>query len=89
MSKKQSKNYYVRKWLNKEGKGFIEIYGNRQSSVDLHVSIGDCSRHITLDFDIYGQENTLESRLAKMDLLIGELQKAREWLSPPKTPDDN
>lgn len=92
MSKKQSKKYYVRKWLNKnEGKAFIEVTGNKKNSdPDLSISIGDCYRYITLEFDVYGEgDSSLSGRLAKMDLIISELQKAREWLSPPKTPDDN
>lgn len=92
MSKKQSKTYYVRKWLNKnEGKAFIEVTGNKKTSdPDLNVSIGDCYRSITLEFSVYGEGDTsLSGRLAKIDLLISELQKAREWLSPPKIPDAN
>lgn len=93
MSKK-SKRYYVRKFLNKhQGKAFIEILGFRKGDgpPDLAIAISDCSRQVTLEFDVYGDSGdaTIAGRLYKLDMIISELQKAREWISPPKTLDDN
>ena len=83
MSKK-TKRYYSRKWLNKEGKGFIEVSGIKENSTYLNISIGDCSRHVTLDFDLYEARDghsTRKMRLAKLDLLLSEIQAARDWFA--------
>lgn len=83
MSKK-TKRYYSRKWLNKEGKGFIEVSGTKENSTYLDISIGDCSRHVTLDFDLYEARDghsTRKMRLAKLDLLLSEIQAARDWFA--------
>lgn len=88
MAKKDG--YYSRKWLNKkEGKAFIEVRvhpADKDVTVsDVTVSIGDCLRHITLDFAVYTRSNdwdsTKEGRLYKMDMLISELQKARTFIA--------
>lgn len=83
MAKKDG--YYSRKWLNKkEGKAFIEVRAH-PADKDVTVSIGDCQRHITLDFAVYTRSNdwdsTKEGRLYKMDMLISELQKARAFIA--------
>ena len=83
MAKKNG--YYSRKWLNKKrGKAFIEVEAH-PADKDVSVSIGDCYRHITLDFSVYKRSDdwdcTKEGRLYKMDLLISELQKARALIS--------
>jgi len=83
MAKKDG--YYSRKWLNKKGgKAFIEVKAY-PTDKDISVSIGDCYRHITLDFSVYtrsdGWDFSKEGRLYKMDLLISELQKARAFIS--------
>ena len=83
MSKKKADRIYVRKWLNKkEGKAFIEVVGTKKNSdPDLTVSIGDCYRHVNLEFDVYGDGDcSMKGRVYKLDLLISELQKVRQWL---------
>jgi len=83
MAKKNG--YYSRKWLNKKGgHAFIEIKSYTEAE-GCEVVLGDCSRHITLDFFISNRSTdfdcTKEGRLYKMDLLISELQKARALIS--------
>ena len=77
--------YYSRKWLNKKkGHAFIEVLSYTDDK-GCEVVLGDCSRHITLDFFISNHSTdfdcTKEGRLYKMDLLISELQKARALIS--------
>lgn len=85
MAKKDG--YYSRKWLNKKkGHAFIEVESYGDDAKGCNVTIGDCSRHITLDFCIYeqhssGSDCTKTGRLYKMDLLISELQKARALIA--------
>lgn len=85
MAKKNG--YYSRKWLNKkEGHAFIEIKSYTEYlGKGCEVVLGDCSRHITLDFFIIDSSTDLdctkEGRLYKMDLLISELQKARALIA--------
>lgn len=66
------KKTYKRKWLNKrQGRAFIELETGLDSSLggyklgkdlygyDAYLTIGDCSRHITLEFDVWiGQTKT-------------------------------
>ena len=77
--------YYSRKWLNKKkGHAFIEVLSYTDDK-GCEVVLGDCSRHITLDFFIINHSTdfdcTKEGRLYKMDLLISELQKARALIA--------
>ena len=69
---------YVRKWLNKEGRAFIEIdaaeYGNGGD-----VTIADCERRIQLDFAVYDNKE-FKPKLAKLDLIIESLQAFRDHL---------
>lgn len=83
MAKKDG--YYSRKWLNKKkGHAFIEVLSYTDDK-GCEVVLGDCSRHITLDFFISNRSTdfdcTKEGRLYKMDLLISELQKARALIA--------
>lgn len=86
MSKKKS--YYSRKWLNKSrGHAFIEV-SSYEEDRGCEVTIGDCSRHITLDFFVSKRHSDTDSclagRLHKLDILIGELQKVRLLLTGPE-----
>jgi hypothetical protein len=76
-----NKKYYVRKFLNKkEGIAFLEITGKCKDKYDdgFEVKIGDCARHITLDFWAENQQDYME-KVDKVNLLINELEKARNW----------
>jgi|694.fasta_scaffold49500_6 hypothetical protein len=76
--------HYSRKFLNKaEGLAAIECsVGDLQFSygVDASISITDCSRQVNIDFSIYNLKD-LDSRLAKLNLLITEITKVRDIIS--------
>jgi hypothetical protein len=76
--------HYSRKFLNKaEGLAAIECsVGDLQFSygVDASINITDCSRQVNIDFSIYNLKD-LDSRLAKLDLLITEITKVRDIIS--------
>jgi hypothetical protein len=77
-----NKKYYVRKFLNKkEGIAFLEITGKCKDKYDdgFEVKIGDCSRHITLDFWADNQQD-YEEKIAKANLLIHELIRVKCWM---------
>lgn len=76
------KKYYSRKFLNKDrGMACIESDGEvSQADYDrgapyLSVSITDCSRKISLDFN----SRSVKENLYKFDVLINELIRVREW----------
>lgn len=83
---KRNKEYYVRKFLNKDsGLAAILISGS-QPSRGFTVTISDCSRNITLDFETYGylvgEPDYIKHRdnlRKKINLLISELERARDW----------
>jgi hypothetical protein len=76
--------HYSRKFLNKaEGLAAIEcsVSGlSYMSGVDATISITDCSRQVNMDFSVYNVKD-LDSRLAKLDLLITEISKLRDVIS--------
>lgn len=72
------KKYFSRKFLNpKEGMAAICIEGTKDEGFDIQIT--DCSRSITLDFWDYTKKELKEDREKKLNLLISELQKAREF----------
>lgn len=48
-------------------------------SMDIDVTISDCGQQITLSFDAY-TEKARKQRIAKVNLLINELEKVRDVL---------
>lgn len=78
---KNKDEYLVRKFLNgQKGMAVIQIEGNVDSGFALVLS--DCYRAITLDFEYYGKGNKnprKKAALKKLNLLISELEKAREF----------
>lgn len=78
--KKKEVSYHARKFLNKsQGLAAIEIFGNANGyGLDGTVSIRDCSRQITLDFNCWDKRR-MNNSIAKMDELINELTKFRNW----------
>ena len=73
--------HHSRKFLNpKKGVALIETAGRAGVEyVDASVTIGDCHRRIDLDFSFANKKQRKE-RLAKLELLIGELQDLMEFL---------
>ena len=87
MAKKYTK-YYTRKFINKKnGTAFIEVFGINPKS-GCTVKIGDCDRVIRLEFwDHTHEEDEKVSReelFYKFNVLISELEKARDWMFPDK-----
>jgi hypothetical protein len=80
MSKKK---YHVRKFLNKtNGTAAIEIQSSYSAwNFDCTVSLSDCNRKIDLDFSMWNPKQVKE-KIAKLDLLINELNKLKEYLEP-------
>lgn len=80
--------YYSRFWLNEDqGMGAIEVDFRAGSDyLEGSVDIRDCSRAICLDFYCDTQERQVK-RLAKLDLIIRELQAAREVLAGAVLPE--
>jgi len=80
MSKKK---YHVRKFLNKtNGTAAIEIQsGYNAWNFDCTVSLSDCNRKIDLDFSMWNPKQVKE-KIDKLDLLINELTKLKEYLGP-------
>ena len=67
--------YYSRKWLNKQGTGFMEcsyddILGS--SWKEACVKFGDCNRMVSLDFSMGSKKEKLV-KLQKISLMIDEL----------------
>ena len=77
----KSPEYYSRKFINKStGTALIEIDGSASSwQINLDVNISDCNRKICLDF-YASNDKVIKERLAKLDLIISELNKARKFL---------
>lgn len=56
------------------------------SSVDAEVSLTDCTRKVTLDFDVALDREvdefsrSAEERLEKLDLIVTELCNLRAWM---------
>jgi hypothetical protein len=80
MSKKK---YHVRKFLNKTtGTAAIEIQSSYTAwNFDCGVSLSDCNRKIDLDFHMWNPKQ-VKQKLDKLNLLIDELVKLREYLEP-------
>lgn len=76
--------HYSRKFLNKaEGLAAIECSVQHllfTSGVDASINISDCSRQVSIDFSVYNVKD-LDSRLAKLDLIITEISKVRDVIS--------
>jgi len=70
---------YIRRWLNKKGRAFIEVdcgeYGDGG-----HVAIADCDRRVSLDFSVY-EKKDYKTKLAKLDILIESLQQFKLMLT--------
>lgn len=88
---RKPKRYYHRAWLNKKvGTAFVEASATptehlRYPSVDAQLTLSDCVRTITLDFDVYVPENgnvraVADEKLDKIDGLIQELLVFRDHL---------
>lgn len=74
--------HYSRKWLNKQGTGFIECayddgMGGRYK--EAHVKFGDCNRMVTIDFSM-GSKQEKVAKLQKITLMIDELILLKEQL---------
>ena len=76
--------YYIREFINKPGyhsTGHIFAYIDktdikRNQPGDVSFNLGDCSRQISLSFDLYDAESR-ENSLYKIDLLIKALREFR------------
>lgn len=83
--------FYIRKFFNKPGyhsTGFIYAYVAKSTKKSLRngggyvscdLTIGDCSRQISLDFDHYSKKDR-ENSLYKIDTILGAITKFREAL---------
>lgn len=73
-------NYHSRKFLNKKhGTAAIECSGSfTDYSLDIDISITDCSRKVSLDFYAMTPKDAKE-KLVKFDLLLSELTSARNY----------
>ena len=69
---------YIRRWLNKEGRAYIEAELSDRGD-GASVSISDCNKIINLDFYAYNNKE-LKARLSKIDILIETLQQVRNSL---------
>jgi hypothetical protein len=65
--------FFKRQWLNGDlGMAAIEAridvsgVGEEHHSVDAGITISDCNRQITLDFDVYGDTDDVPEKLAKI-----------------------
>jgi hypothetical protein len=76
---KKERSYYHREFLNKKkhgGTAFINVEAGENYA---NVTISDCSRQITLDFNTaHAAANTAH----KLDILIREFTKLRDFLLP-------
>ena len=90
-----AKDIVKRKWLNKlhyHSVAFIRTRIERPKVgwdwLDADIIIGDCSRQITLDFDVKrGDKSDLSNALYKLDTLINTLQEFRDMLAEFWEPD--
>jgi hypothetical protein len=74
--------YYSRKWLNKEGTGFMECsYDDSIGGIwkDACVKFGDCNRMVSLDFGM-GSKKEKTTKLQKISLMIDELIELKKVL---------
>lgn len=74
--------YYSRKWLNKQGIGFIECTfddSNGSAYKEAHVKFGDCNRMVTIDFSMYSKKDKAD-KMQKITLMIDELIALKEQL---------
>ena len=80
MAKNKDK-YLVRKFLNdRTGMAAIQISGSKTHGFSLVIS--DCYKAVTIDMEHYsGSDNDADKKraLKKLNLLISELEKAREF----------
>jgi len=81
---KKSK-YYSRKFLNKsEGMAAIEVIASLENWMfESQVSISDCNRQISIDLSCYAEKD-IKSKLDKLDLMIDELVKLKEFMNNNK-----
>ena len=78
----QMNKYYSRKWLNKQGTGFIECsYDDSIGGIwkDACVKFGDCNRVVSLDFGM-GSKKEKTAKLQKISLMIDELIELKKVL---------
>lgn len=72
--------YYSRKWLNKQGHGFMEcIYDDSIGGTwkEAGVTFGDCNRMVSLDLSM-GSKKDKATKLQKITLMIDELIALKE-----------
>jgi hypothetical protein len=74
-----------RLFLNKdEGLAAVEWFVEAEDFSMLYVSanftISDCSRKAVLEFDIYGEDGSLEERVEKVDRIIQQLESFKNAL---------
>jgi hypothetical protein len=72
--------YYSRKWLNKQGTGFMECFyddGLGSSWKEACVKFGDCNRIVSLDLSMGTKKDKL-AKLQKISLMIDELIALKE-----------
>lgn len=77
------KTLKVRKFLNKPGYGGMAAISGQITEQGGTISITDCNRQISLDFDSYYEEGRANA-LHKLDLLIDTLTRARAIIDVPK-----
>lgn len=76
--------YHSRQFLNEnEGLAAIECsvarYNEDMPYIDAAVTITDCYKAITLDFDMYGEEGAANN-IQKLEILMEELARFKEAL---------
>ena len=83
MNKKS--RYHSRKFLNKsEGMAAIEVTASLEHWMfESQVSISDCNRQVAIDLSFYAEKD-IKSSLDKLDLMIDELVKLKEFLNNNK-----
>lgn len=64
---------YIRKWLNKKGRAFLEVDMDSQGG---YITFSDCNKYISLDF-WYGDKKEKAEKLHKLDGIIDALSQAR------------
>jgi hypothetical protein len=69
---------YIRKWLNKKGRAFIEVDGAEYGDGG-YVTIADCDRRIQLDFSVYDKSD-FKKKIDKLTLIIDSLIDFRNVL---------
>ena len=81
----KSKKYQSRKFLNsKYGLAAIEVNCNVCDwSMDVDVTLSDCNRNISLDFNVY-REKDYNERIKKLSLIIDELLAVQSFMNDNK-----